>query len=43
MAAYYGKKIKNGVINPKTGAAWVIADVPQLWRAATEAWLEANA
>lgn len=43
MGRFYGLKIKNGEINPRTGAAWVIADVPRLWKAATEAWLQANA
>lgn len=42
MARFYGLKIKNGEINPKTGAAWVLADVPKLWRDATAAWLAAN-
>lgn len=40
MAAYYGKKIRNGMINPKTGAAWQIEDVPSLWREAARKWLE---
>lgn len=39
MGRFYGTKILNGDINPKTGAAWVIADVPKLWRAATAAWI----
>ena len=42
MGKFYGMKIKNGEINPKTGEAWVIADVPRLWRKATEKWLEEN-
>ena len=42
MAAFYGTKILHGDVNPKTGSAWVIADVPKLWRNATAAWLEAN-
>lgn len=42
MGKFYGVKIKNGEINQKTGDPWTIADVPKLWRAATEAWLEAN-
>ena len=42
MGKFYGTKIKNEVINPKTGLSWVLADVPKLWRAATEAWLNAN-
>lgn len=42
MGRFYGLKIKNGVINAKTGAAWTIEDVPILWRSATRAWLDAN-
>lgn len=42
MGRFYGTKIKSGEINPKTGEAWKLADVPKLWKAATEAWLEAN-
>lgn len=40
MAAYYGTKIKNGVINSKTGLPWTIEDVPAGRRAETIAWLE---
>ena len=43
MGRFYGLKIKNGEINPKTGAAWKLADVPKLWRHATEVWLEEHA
>lgn len=42
MAAFYGTKIRNGEINPKTGSAWTIEDVPKLWRAKTAAWLAQN-
>lgn len=42
MGRFYGLKIKNGEINPNTGAAWTIEDVPKLWRKATAAWLKAN-
>ena len=42
MAKFYGTKIKNGEINPKTGEAWTLEDVPKLWRNATAAWLAAN-
>ena len=42
MATFYGRKILKGEINSKTGKAWVLADVPKLWRAATEAWLAKN-
>ena len=42
MGRFYGTKIRNSEINPKTGIAWVIADVPKLWKSATETWLQAN-
>lgn len=42
MAAFYGTKIKNHEINPKTGSAWVIEDVPKFYRAKTQAWLDEN-
>ena len=40
MAAFYGTKIINGEINPKTGEPWVIADVPKRYRAATQIWID---
>lgn len=40
MAAFYGKKILNHVINPKTDQPWTIEDVPTHWRSATEVWLQ---
>ena len=43
MGAFYGTKIKNSEINPKTGEAWKIEDVPKLWKKATLKWLEENA
>ncbi len=42
MGAFYGSKIRNGEINPKTGDAWKLADVPTFWRAKTENWLKDN-
>ena len=42
MGRFYGTKIKNAEINPKTEEAWTIEDVPRLWRKATAAWLAAN-
>lgn len=42
MGAFYGTKIKNKEINPKTGKAWVIDDVPKLWKKSTEKWLAEN-
>ena len=43
MGKFYGVKIRNVEINPRTGAAWVLEDVPNLWRKATEKWLADNA
>jgi len=40
MGAFYGTKIKNAEINPKTGTAWTLEDVPALWRTKTEQWLK---
>lgn len=42
MGRFYGIRIKNKVINPKTGSPWVITDVPRLFRPATEKWLAEN-
>lgn len=42
MGRFYGTKIKNGEINPNTGNAWTINDVPKLWKNATQRWLDAN-
>ena len=39
MVAYYVAKIQNEEINPKTGEAWCVADVPSLWRKKVEAAL----
>lgn len=43
MGKFYGVKIRDGEINPRTGSAWVLEDVPKLWRKATEKWLADNA
>lgn len=40
MGEWYGKKILSGAINPKTGKAWTIDDVPRLWKPRTIKWLE---
>lgn len=32
MVKIYVKQIKNGVINPATGKAWCLEDVPIRWR-----------
>lgn len=42
MGRFYGTKIKNVEINPNTGAAWTINDVPKLWKNATQKWLNKN-
>lgn len=42
MGRFYGTKILDGDINPATGEAWKLEDVPKLWRKATERWLEQN-
>ncbi len=42
MGMFYGKKILRGEINRKTGMAWIIDDVPSLWRKRTEDWLAEN-
>ncbi len=42
MGAFYGTKIKNADINPKTGKAWKLEDVPVFWKNATEKWLKDN-
>lgn len=42
MGAFYGNKIRNGVINSKTGKGWALEDVPSLWRTKTESWLNGD-
>lgn len=42
MGAFYGIKIRNQQTNPKTGAAWVLGDVPSLWKPKVKKWLEAH-
>ena len=42
MGAFYGSKIRKGEINPKTGEAWKLEDIPFLWKMKTEAWLKDN-
>ena len=42
MGKFYGVKITNEEINPKTEKVWTIEDVPKLWRNATQKWLEEN-
>lgn len=42
MGSFYGSKIRNKVINPKTGEAWKLENVPSLWKKKTEEWLNQN-
>ena len=42
MEVFYGTKIKNKEINPKTGKAWTLDDVPAYRREATEQWLKSK-
>ena len=39
MVPYYVAKIRDKKINSKTGKAWCVEDVPNLWRAKVEAEL----
>lgn len=40
MGAFYGKKILSGEINPGTGKAWALEDVPPYWKKKTAEWME---
>lgn len=40
MAYFYGYRIVNGIINPKTGEPWNINDVPSRWVGPTQTWIE---
>lgn len=42
MGSFYGNKIRNKEINAKTGKAWMLDDVPKLWRASVEQWFAKN-
>ena len=42
VGRFYGTKIKNAEINPKTEEAWTLEDVPRLWKNATQKWLNEN-
>ena len=42
MGTFYGQKIRNKEVNPRTGESWKLADVPSLWKKKTEEWLKAN-
>ena len=42
MGAFYGSKILNGDVNPKTTEAWKIEDVPSFWRSKTLKWLDSS-
>lgn len=40
MIKFYVEKIQAKVVNSNTGEAWVIEDVPKLWRAKVRKALE---
>lgn len=40
MIKFYAEKILKGIINPNTGKAWIVEDVPKLWRAKVAKELE---
>lgn len=40
MIKFYVEKIQSRAINPNTGEAWTIEDVPKLWRAKVRKALE---
>lgn len=42
MGAFYGSKIKNKEINPKTGEVWKLENVSSYWRPKVQKWLEDN-
>lgn len=42
MGRFYGDKIINELINPKTGKSWTIDDVPKLWKSATQSYIDAK-
>ena len=42
MAKIYYRKIVAGDINPATGEAWKIEDVPERWRAEVQELLNGN-
>lgn len=39
MVKFYLTKIQNETLNPNTGEAWQLKDVPKLWKAKVEAAL----
>ena len=42
MGQFYGRKILNGVTNPKTGKPWSLDDVGDYWKPRVIKWLEEN-
>ena len=40
MVKIYVRKIREKAVNPKTGEAWAVEDVPEKWRAAVAKELE---
>ena len=43
MGEFYGRKIRGGEINLKTGEAWKLEDVREYWKPRVTQWLEENA
>ena len=42
MGVYYGHKIVQLKINPKTGDIWHVRDVPKRWREEVRDWCKEN-
>ncbi len=40
MVKFYADKIRTGVINQNTEAAWTLEDVPEIWREKVKKELE---
>lgn len=40
MIQFYVEKIQTKTMNPNTGEAWTIEDVPRLWRSKVQKALE---
>lgn len=40
MGAFYGRKIINGEMNPKTGETWKMEDVREFWKKDVSKYLE---
>lgn len=40
MVRFFAEKIRSGAINLNTGVAWIVENVPKLWRAKVQKELE---